>query len=113
MPMLSIIIATFNSSKTIGRCLDSIKNQTFTDFEIVIQDGLSTDATLEIVREFQQGNSRIVVRIESAKDRGVYDAMNRAVSKVRGTWLYFLGSDDELNDENVLERAMRPEHLDN
>ena len=53
------------------------------------------------------------MRPERAKDRGVYDAMNRAVSRARGTWLYFLGSDDELNDENVLKRAMSPEHVDN
>jgi glycosyltransferase involved in cell wall biosynthesis len=111
MPMLSIIIATFNSSKTIGRCLDSIKNQIFTDFEIVVQDGCSADTTLDMVREFQQTNSQIEVRIKSAKDRGAYDAMNRAVSRARGTWLYFLGSDDELNDENTLKQAMRPEHV--
>jgi len=112
MPMLSIMIATFNSSKTIGRCLDSIKNQTFTDFEIVVQDGFSTDTTLDIIREFELANSRIEVRTERFKDRGVYDAMNRAVARARGTWLYFLGSDDELNDVNVLKQAMSPEHVD-
>ena len=111
--MLSIIIPTFNSAATIGRCLASIGNQTFNDFEILVQDGFSTDNTLDIVREFQQANSRIEVRTESAKDRGAYDAMNRAISSARGTWLYFLGSDDELNDENVLEQAMSPEHINN
>ena len=113
MPMLSIIIPTFNSAATIGRCLASIENQTFSDYEIVVQDGFSTDTTLDIVREFQQANSRIEVRTERAKDRGAYDAMNRAVSRARGTWLYFLGSDDELNDENVLKEALSPEHVDN
>jgi glycosyltransferase involved in cell wall biosynthesis len=113
VPMLSIIIPTFNSAATIGRCLGSIGNQTFSDFEIVVQDGFSTDNTLEIIRNFQQANSRIEVQTERAKDRGPYDAMNRAVSRARGTWLYFLGSDDELNDENVLKEALKPEHLDN
>jgi GT2 family glycosyltransferase len=42
-PMLSMIIATFNSAKTISRCLDNIGTQKFTDFEIVTQDGLSKD----------------------------------------------------------------------
>jgi glycosyltransferase involved in cell wall biosynthesis len=113
MPMISIIIPTFNSAGTIERCLVSIGNQTFRDYEIVVQDGLSTDNTLGIVRDFQRANSRIEVRIERDKDRGVYDAMNRAVSRACGTWLYFLGSDDELNDENVLKKAMSPEHIDN
>jgi glycosyltransferase involved in cell wall biosynthesis len=113
MPKLSIIIPTFNSAATIGRCLASIKNQTFSDYEIVVQDGLSTDRTFDIVREFQHANNRIDVRTECAKDRGVYDAMNRAILRARGIWLYFLGSDDELNDENVLKNAMSPEHVDN
>jgi glycosyltransferase involved in cell wall biosynthesis len=113
MPMISIIIPTFNSAGTIERCLVSIGNQTFRDYELVVQDGLSTDKTLEILGEFQRANGRIEVRTERAKDRGAYDAMNRAVSRARGTWLYFLGSDDELNDENVLKQAMRPEHVDN
>ena len=113
MPTLSIIIPTFNSAATIGRCLASIKNQSFNDYEIVVQDGISTDTTLDIVREFQKANNRINVRTECAKDRGVYDAMNRAILRARGTWLYFLGSDDELNDENVLKNAMSPEHAYN
>ena len=113
MPMLSIIVPTFNSAATIGRCLDSIRNQTYSDFEIVVQDGLSTDNTLDIVLEFQKANNSIEVQTECVKDRGAYDAMNRAVSRARGTWLYFLGSDDELNDENVLKEAMNSEHVDN
>jgi len=110
--MLSIVIPTFNSSKTIGSCLASIGNQTFNDFEVVIQDGLSTDNTLEIVCEFQLANSRIEVNIERAMDRGAYDAMNRGVSRAHGSWLYFLGSDDELDDENVLGKAMRRDLTD-
>ncbi len=105
-------VEIFNSAATIGRCLASIKNQSFNNYEIVVQDGLSTDTTLDIVREFQQANNRIDVRTECAKDRGVYDAMNRAILRARGTWLYFLGSDDELNDDNVLKQVMSSEHVD-
>jgi glycosyltransferase involved in cell wall biosynthesis len=111
--MLSIIIPTFNSSKTIGRCLGSVENQRFRNFEIVVQDGFSTDNTLDVVREFQQAHSWMNVRTESANDLGAFDAMNRGVSRAYGTWLYFLGSDDELNDENVLKKAMSPEYVDN
>ena len=56
--MLSIIIPTFSSAEIIGRCLVSVGTQTFTDFEIVIQDGLSKDSTLDVIREFQQANAR-------------------------------------------------------
>ena len=113
MPMLSIVIPTFNSSRSIERCLASIGTQTFSDIEIVIQDGWSTDNTLDMVREFQRANRRIEVQIERMKDGGAYDAMNRGVSRAHGTWLYFLGSDDELHDENVLGKAMSREHTDN
>ena len=113
MPMLSIVIPTFNSSVTIGRCLASIGNQAFSDFEVVIQDGCSTDDTVDLVCAFQRANDRIEVRTERVKDCGAYDAMNRAVCRARGTWLYFLGSDDELHDENVLGIAMSREHTEN
>jgi glycosyltransferase involved in cell wall biosynthesis len=113
MPMLSIIIPTFNSAETIKRCLDSIGNQTFKDLEIVVQDGCSTDNTLDIVRQFQKANEGVEVRPERARDRGVYDAMNRAVSRARGTWLYFLGSDDELHDQHVLKTLMSSKYIDN
>jgi glycosyltransferase involved in cell wall biosynthesis len=112
MPMLSIIIPTFNSAKTIGRCLGSVGNQTFSDFEIIIQDGFSRDRTLEIIHEFQQANNRMEVRTVSVTDHGIYDAMNRAVSRARGAWLYFLGSDDELHNEHVLKAVLSSEHVE-
>jgi glycosyltransferase involved in cell wall biosynthesis len=113
VPQLSIIIPTFNSAMTIERCLVSIGNQTFTDFEIVVQDGLSKDNTLDIVREFQRATNRIEAQIESNKDYGIYDAMNRAMARANGEWLYFLGSDDELHDANVLKAVMSREHVGN
>jgi glycosyltransferase involved in cell wall biosynthesis len=111
VPMLSIIIPTFNSSKIIGRCLKSIERQTLTDLEIVVQDGESTDNTVDRVQKFQKWNREIPVLLESRKDHGIYDAMNRAVARADGEWLLFLGSDDELYDKHVLEAMLSPEHV--
>ncbi len=97
MPFFSIIIPTYNSSKTIENCLNSIVNQTFGDWEIIIQDGCSTDNTIDIVKSFN--DSRIVIYIE--KDVGIYDAMNKAVEKSKGEWSYFLGSDDLLYSNDI------------
>lgn len=94
----SIIIPTFNSVKTIKLCIDSIINQTFADYEILLMDALSVDNTLSIIESYN--DSRI--KIYSEKDKGVYDAMNKGISKSKGEWLYFIGSDDILFDNNIL-----------
>lgn len=97
--MISIIIPTYNSERTIKRCLDSIVEQTFADWEVLLMDGVSKDNTLEIARSYN--DSRI--RIYSEPDKGIYDAMNKGIKKSKGEWLYFLGSDDYLYTPSVLE----------
>lgn len=98
MPFFSIIIPTYNSEKSIGHCLDSILNQTYTDFEVLLMDGLSTDSTLKITSNYNDPR----IKIFSESDDGVYDAMNKSIVKASGEWLYFIGSDDVLYDDNVL-----------
>lgn len=93
-PTVSIIIATYNSSKTIRQALDSVVNQTITDWECIIIDGLSNDNTIDIVKEYEKDNNKI--RYISEKDNGIYDAMNKGVVNAKGEWIYILGSDDEL-----------------
>ena len=101
MAFFSIIIPTFNSEQTIADCIHSVLNQSFNDFEILIQDGLSSDNTLEIIRSFS--DERIVSLSE--QDSGVYDAMNKAVLRATGEWFYFLGSDDTLCSNSVLKQV--------
>lgn len=102
-PFFSIIIPSFNSSLTITRCINALLNQTFKDFEIIVVDGGSTDATLPLLAEQYSNNSR--VKIYCQKDSGIYDAMNKGISYSRGKWLYFLGSDDELYQDDVLQEV--------
>lgn len=99
MPKISIIIPTYNSSLTITNCIESLLSQTFIDFEILIMDGISTDNTLEIVKKYKDFR----INIFSERDKGVYDAMNKAIDKASGDWLYFLGSDDWLYTNNILQ----------
>jgi glycosyltransferase involved in cell wall biosynthesis len=108
---LSIIIPTFNSSGYIERCLQSIRIQTFRDYEIILQDGDSSDDTTRIAKGFRDANPGIDVKIFSEKDKGLYDAMNKGCSRASGEWLYFLGSDDELRDESVLSMVMGSQTL--
>lgn len=101
MTEISIIIPTFNSAKTLAVCLDSILKQSFTDFEVLIMDGLSTDNTLEIAKSYD--DVRLI--ISSEKDNGIYDAMNKGITQSKGEWIYFLGSDDRLFNKNVLREV--------
>jgi len=99
-PLFSIIMPAWNADKTIRASLDSIVNQKFTDFEVLIMDGLSTDLTVQIVQSYAVRNPRI--RWISEKDNGIFDAMNKGIQAAKGEWVYFMGSDDSLINDNVL-----------
>ena len=101
-PLISIIIPTFNSEVTLDIALESIINQTYDNLEILILDGLSTDKTIEISKEYQNKFSEL--RIFSEKDKGIYDAMNKGINYAKGEWLYFMGSDDSLFESTTLEQ---------
>ncbi len=100
--MFSIIIPTYNSVKTLGKTLDSITSQTFKDYEIVIVDGKSTDGTIELVKAYE---GKCHINFISEKDKGIYDAMNKGIALAKGNWVYFLGSDDYLYSNVVLEKV--------
>jgi glycosyltransferase involved in cell wall biosynthesis len=101
-PFLSIIIPTYNSHAVVQLALDSIRQQDFQDYEIIIVDGSSKDNTLGIIKSNQLRDPRIF--FVSEVDKGIYDAMNKGIDLARGNWLYFLGSDDRLVGNNVLSQ---------
>jgi len=97
-PFFSIIIATFNSEKTLDRCFQSILKQSFKDWEIILIDGKSKDSTMKIVESYKRNISFYI----SETDSGIYEAMNKGVKNSSGKFLFFLNSDDEFFDKNVL-----------
>lgn len=98
MIRVSIIIATYNSGRTIRKALNSVVNQIFQEWECLIIDGLSKDNTLQIVKEFAEKDKRI--KYISEKDEGVYDAFNKGWKMAQGEWVYYLGSDDRLTPDS-------------
>jgi len=100
---ISIIIPTYNSAKTIKTCIDGILAQSYSIWEILIIDGVSSDNTIEIVRSYRDNR----IRIFSEPDKGIYDAMNKGIDKATGDWLYFLGSDDSLYGPTILEQVSK------
>lgn len=102
--MFSIIVPTWKAAATVGACAENLLRQTYSDFEVVVVDGASTDETLDIVKSYAPDfGPRLVVHSEP--DQGIYDAMNRGVSMASGAWLLFLGSDDTLHDADTLARV--------
>lgn len=93
-PLVTIIIATYNSENYIRQALASVANQSFGDWECLVVDGKSSDKTIEIVKEYQVKDKRF--RWISEPDKGIYDAFNKGYRNARGFWIYYLGSDDEL-----------------
>lgn len=105
MPFFSIILPTYNCEATILTCLKSIVNQTFTDFELLIVDGSSTDQTVSFIQTFMKTDLLPNYILISEKDKGIYDAMNKGARFAKGRWLYFLGSDDEFINNSILMQA--------
>jgi glycosyltransferase involved in cell wall biosynthesis len=108
VPLLSIIVPTFNSAASIERSLESIAVQSFSDYEVIVQDGSPADDTARAIGNFLQLHPKFPLRLFRESDRGVYDAMNKATLRARGEWLYFLGSDDLIFDDRVLAVVMSP-----
>jgi glycosyltransferase involved in cell wall biosynthesis len=93
---LSIIIATYNSEKTVQATLTSLLNQTYKNFEVIIVDGASKDKTIDILKENESKFDALKIPYQwsSEKDAGIYDAWNKALKKVNSSWIAFIGSDD-------------------
>lgn len=100
--IVSIIIATKNSERSIEACIRSAIEQTIKP-EILVIDGKSSDSTLAILGRFRHNISRIV----SEHDSGIYDALNKGVRLASGKFIYILGSDDCLASNNVLGELLR------
>ncbi|MGJ8592710.1 MAG: glycosyltransferase family 2 protein [Aquaticitalea sp.] len=97
MVQVSIIIPTFNNLELLQGCIGSIKNQSFKDYEVFVIDAESTDGTVEFLQTLKEPFHFI-----SEADQGVYDAMNKGISLSRGKWVYFMGSDDRLYENQTL-----------
>jgi glycosyltransferase involved in cell wall biosynthesis len=90
-PKISVVIPSFNKIKYIGSTLDSIFEQKYPNLEVIIQDGGSTDGTVEIIKRFSK---RYSMFWESKEDNGQLDAVNKGLNKAKGDILTFINADD-------------------
>ena len=97
--LVSIIIATYNSGKTISATLQSIKNQTYPKYEIIVIDNCSSDNTLDQISKEKFSK----IKIYSEPDKGIYDAWNKGIKYSSGDSIFFLNSDDTFFNPNSLK----------
>lgn len=91
-PMVSIIVPIYNAENYLRRCVDSILNQEYTDYELLLVNDGSTDASGDICEEYGDRDPRVIVI--QKENTGVSDSRNRALDRARGKYLQFLDSDD-------------------
>ena len=89
---LSVITATYNAKKFLPRLIKSLQEQVDKDFEWIISDGVSSDNTLEILKN----TNGINIKVISSDDFGIYDALNRGIKASKGEFYLVIGADDEL-----------------
>lgn len=94
---IAVIIPVFNAGKTLEKALLSVIRQDFSNYELIVVDGGSSDNSVEILKRYNKWISKQI----SEPDSGVYDAMNKGIRMATAEWLYFLGADDVLADESV------------
>lgn len=99
---VSIITITYNSEATIRDTIESVLNQTYSDIEYIIVDGLSKDNTLSIVSEY----SNRITKVVSEKDHGLYDALNKGIKLCTGDIVGLIHSDDFYTSNTVIEKLV-------
>ncbi len=91
-PMVSVIIPAYNVEDYVGRAIESMQRQTFTDYELLIVDDGSTDRTGDIIRQYTRHDLRIVDY--HPENGGAPAARNLALDHARGKYVYFMDADD-------------------
>lgn len=97
-PHFTVVTVSYNCEQFIEKTIKSVEIQCFKDYEYIIVDGASKDSTLSVVKKY----SHCVTTLLSEPDRGIYDAMNKAVLMAKGEWVVFLNAGDVFCNDMVL-----------
>ena len=101
--LFSIITVTYNAAGVLAPTLESVQEQSFRDFEYLVIDGASTDDTLRLVDDAQIPTAKVW----SEPDKGLYDAMNKAIDRAQGKYLIFLNAGDAFATAETLALIAR------
>lgn len=107
-PIITIATVTYNAEDTLPATLESVAGQNYPHVEHLIVDGCSKDHTMELIHRYVDENSRQSIphdiRVIKEPDRGLYDAMNKALAQAQGDYICFLNAGDRLHAPDTLSR---------
>jgi len=92
LPTISVALAVFNGGEFLAEAIESILNQSYSDFEFLMIDDGSTDSSLQVMQDYAQKDQRI--RLLSRENRGLVATLNELVGMARGTWIARMDADD-------------------
>jgi glycosyltransferase involved in cell wall biosynthesis len=111
IPILSICIPTYNQTKYLVKTIDSILNQSFQDFELIITDDSTSGDVEELIVSFQKNSILPITYFRNNPSLGSPDNWNFAISKTRGRWIKIMHHDDWFCENEALAKMMRAAQL--
>ena len=100
---ISVVTVCLNTADTIAGTIESVLGQSYNNMEYVVVDGMSTDGTLEIIREYERKSG---IKAVSGKDSGLYNAMNKGIDLCSGDYILFLNSGDVFAGRHAVRDVM-------
>lgn len=91
-PCISVIVPVYNVKSLLPRCIDSLLDQTYVDFELLLIDDGSTDGSGDVCDEYKKEDHRI--KVFHKQNEGVSKARNKGLDEATGKWITFVDSDD-------------------
>lgn len=98
---ISIITICYNAASDLEKTIKSVRAQVFNDYEYIVVDGGSKDATSEIIKS----NADVITKWVSEPDKGIYDAMNKGIRMASGDWVIMMNAGDVFADSDVLQNV--------
>lgn len=106
MDKITIVTVTYNCKNVVEETIQSVLSQDYPNIEYIIVDGASTDGTLDVINKYK------ISKVLSESDKGVYDAMNKAVKLASGTWINFMNAGDTFVSKVVIRNVFQSTYED-
>lgn len=100
--MISIVTASYNYAQYIGETIQSVLNQTYSDWELVIVDDCSSDNSVEVIKSFKDERIKLYV---NGKNLGLKGTVKRGIELAQGNWIVFLESDDVITPDYLKKKV--------